>query len=309
MSEAHAPLLPLAFCAQLLGASLNMATRSLNMAAESAVAGTEISAEIGAEMFEFLNEGSSLSSNLVSDLAEGARGELIYGVKEGAKIFSVMIDATEIVFQRCGSAIIGRLEDNDQGVLSKEIGEKIAAAYQDLLGQVEAISTGNDPLMISHNQAMEHTKQSIARLEAESKIMEMQINALQEQRLDLQNQLENATLEEGEELNQHLLHAQNLLKESLSEIANTISEKEEKSKTLLTERREQDSIQEQQGTQMETLELRKNQSKQFLDVHQSRVKSHTNDEVQRILSQHGLESSSVEISEDDENQIRIRIEE
>ena len=138
------------------------------MVVESAIAGSKVSAEIGGEMFSFLNEGSSLSSNMVRDLAEGAKGELIHGVKEGGKLFSVMIEKTEITFERCGSAIIGRLQDDDQGVLSKEIGEKISSAYQNLLSQIESISVGSDPIMIAHNQAMEETYQSIAKLDAES---------------------------------------------------------------------------------------------------------------------------------------------
>ncbi len=200
MSEARSPLLPLAFCGYLLGASVNMA-------AQSAVAGSKISAEIGSEMFSFLNEGSSLSKNMVHDLAEGAKGELIHGVKEGGKLFSVMIEKTEITFERCGTAIIGRITDNDKGVLSKEIGEKISAAYQNLLSQMETISVGSDPIMLAHNRAMEDTSNSQAKLDAENKLIKLQIEALQNQRIEIHEQQQFEEKNQQGEIQQNITDA------------------------------------------------------------------------------------------------------
>ena len=85
MSEEHAPL-TLAFCGYLLGASLNMAV-------ESTIAGSKVSAGGGDEMFSFLNEGSSLSVTWFVTLPR-SKGKLIHGVKEGGKLFSVMIEKT-----------------------------------------------------------------------------------------------------------------------------------------------------------------------------------------------------------------------
>jgi hypothetical protein len=302
MSEEHAPLLPLAFCGYLLGASLNMAV-------ESAIAGSKVSAEIGGEMFSFLNEGSSLSSDMVRDLAEGAKGELIHGVKEGGKLFSVMIEKTEITFERCGSAIIGRLQDDDQGVLSKEIGEKISSAYQNLLSQIESISVSSDPIMIAHNQAMEETYQSIAKLDAESKLIQLHIEALEKQRDEIREQQKAHEQIQQNELQQNITEAQNLLAESLLEIENTIDMSEHKSLALQSERKQQDAIQAEQKEKLKTLRLRKAQSKEFLQVHNLRTKEHITNEVQRILTEHGMDNPDIEISEDNDNQIRIRIEE
>ena len=111
------------------------------------------------------------------------------------------------------------------------------------------------------------------------------------------------------ELQQNITEAQNLLAESLLEIENTIHMNEHKSLAMLSERKQQDAIQAEQKEKLETLRLRKAQSKEFLQVHNQRTKEHITNEVQRILTEHGMDNPDIEISEDNDNQIRIRIEE
>ena len=218
-----------------------------------------------------------------------------------------MIEKTEITFERCGSAIIGRLQDDDQGVLSKEIGEKISSAYQNLLSQIESISVGSDPIMIAHNQAMEETYQSIAKLDAESKLIQLHIEALEKQRDEIREQQKTHEQIQQKELQQNITEAQNLLAESLLEIENTIDMSEHKSLALLSERKQQDAIQAGQKEKLETLRLRKAQSKEFLQVHNQRTKEHITNEVQRILTEHGMDNPDIEISEDNDNRSEFEL--
>ncbi len=57
------------------------------------------------------------------------------------------------------------------------------------------------------------------------------------------------------------------------------------------------------------LELRKEQASEFGDVHRARIKEHTTREVERIMAEHGLENPVIQLSEDENNRIRIHIEE
>jgi hypothetical protein len=65
----------------------------------------------------------------------------------------------------------------------------------------------------------------------------------------------------------------------------------------------------EQKETLEQLELRMEQANQLDDVHRSRVREHTTREIQRIMSEHGLDDPTIELSEGENNQIRIHIEE
>ena len=64
----------------------------------------------------------------------------MHGVKEGGRIFSAAIGASEVMFERCGTAIIGKLTDENQEAIDRDMSRRIAEAYQLIVEQVNEIS-------------------------------------------------------------------------------------------------------------------------------------------------------------------------
>ena len=84
---------------------------------------------------------------------------------------------------------------------------------------------------------------------------------------------------------------------------------EHKSLALLSERKQQDAIQAGQERETGNLAITKGTIQRILTGSNQRTKEHITNEVQRILTEHGMDNPDIEISEDNDNQIRIRIEE
>ena len=178
MSSSHRPAAPLAFSAEVLAASTVIATcgacntsrdmlaevtsflmegiyltaeatgilaieaaKGLNMIREE---GTQVGQQIGKETFDFLSGGATMGASMIGDISQGAKGELIHGVKEGGRLFSMMVGGAEVMFERCGTAIVGRFVDEEQEAIDRELTQRIADAYQMIMKQVGEISVGKE---------------------------------------------------------------------------------------------------------------------------------------------------------------------
>ena len=112
-----------------------------------------------------------------------------------------------------------------------------------------------------------------------------------------------------EELQASIKESNQAFKESIKQLNKKIAAKE-KAKLSLKEQNEAFLIEQQsQHEEQKRLELRQSQAKELGDVHRARIKEHTTREVERIMSEHGLENPVIQLSEGENNRIRIHIEE
>ena len=339
MSSYHNPAAPLAYSAELLFASvavasntsvevskevssflatgmqltaevtaqiMQQAAKGLNMIRKE---GTELSQQLGQETFGLLSGGSSMSSSMVSDLSQGAKGELVHGVKEGGKLFSMAVGKTELIFERCGAAIIGKFADEDQEAMDRELAKRIGDAYQTILKQVGEISVGKDPLMIAHKESMEATKQAMKAIDAEQVVINEQLKLMEVEREKAKSSIKEQNKAIDDDLKASIAEANEMFNNTVKELTDKIRQKEKAKANLAQKHEEMQKIDTEQQAQMEQLELRREQSKQLVDVHKARVKHHVEGEIKRILSGHGLDNPNIELSEDENNRIRIHIEE
>ena len=103
--------------------------------------------------------------------------------------------------------------------------------------------------------------------------------------------------------------ANQAFKESIKGLNKKIAARE-KAKLSLKQQNEAYLLEQQsQHDELKRLELRQSQSKELVDVHRARIKEHTTREVERIMSEHGLENPVIQLSEGENNRIRIHIEE
>jgi hypothetical protein len=152
--------------------------------------GVKVGRDLGKETFAFLSSGAAMSASMASDLSQGAKGELIHGVKEGGRLFSASISGAEVIFERCGTAIVGKFSDENQAEIDKATSQRIADAYQIILQQVGEISVGKDPIMLAHKKLMESTHQSIKALEAENQAIHRQVELMKNERVQAQEALQ-----------------------------------------------------------------------------------------------------------------------
>jgi len=342
MSAMHNPAAPLAFCAELLAASIRLAAQAAEASVEVAVVLAEVLArgavlaaeagavlavqsarglnmvreegvdagrQLGEETFAFLSGGAAMSASMVGDIKQGAKGELLHGVREGGRIFSAVIGKSEVMFERCGTAIIGKLTDESQEATDREMTERIAEAYQLILSHVNDISVGKDSTMKAHQEAMEQTKQSLAALKAENEAIDQQLALMGEERQRAEASIQAIEDSMDEALKASVNAANQAFKESIKALNKEIATKEKAQEAL--KQQNEDRLLEHLALQArsEELELRKNQASEFNDVHRERVKDHVAQEVQRMMAEHGLENPVIQLSEDENNRIRIHIEE
>ena len=174
---------------------------------------------------------------------------------------------------------------------------------------MERYQSEKNPLMVAHIEAMETTRQSLVAIKAEQEAINLQLESLKEERAKVQASLRELDEEMEESLKKSLTEANETFKQSVSEINRKIMNTE-KAHAKLKKRNEEELSQSlAQEEKLEQLELRKEQSRQFVDVHNSRVQEHTTREIQRIISEHGLDDPTIELSEGENNLIRIHIEE
>lgn len=271
--------------------------------------GREVGRQIGRETFEFLSGGATMGTTMANDLQQGAKGELIHGVKEGGRLFSAAIGNSEVVFERCGTAIIGHLVDENQEEIDRETSQRIADAYQMILKQMGDISVGKDPVMMAHQKAMEKTKQSIAALRAEQEAIQRELALMEEERNVAKRAIQSVDEEMDLAMKASIKEANAKLEASVQELKKNIAAREKAHASLQERNKKQLEEQNMQKERMEELEHRQSQSKKMIEVHDARTKEHVNIQIQRMLSEHGLEDPTIEISEGENNQIRIHIEE
>ena len=280
--------------------------KGLNMVREE---GVDAGRQLGEETFAFLSGGATMSASMAGDLKQGAKGELMHGVKEGGRIFSAAIGKSEVMFERCGTAIIGKLTDENQEAIDRDMTERIAEAYQLILEQVNEISVGKDSTMKAHLEAMEQTKQSLAALKAENEAIEQQLALMEEERQRAETSIQDVEDSMDAALKASVTAANQAFKESIKALNKEIATKEKAQEALKQQNEERLLEQVGQQARLEELELRKDQASELGDVHRARIKEHTTREVERIMAEHGLENPVIQLSEDENNRIRIHIEE
>ena len=346
MSSAHAPALPLAFSAEVLATSIVIGTsttvRLAEMVTHFLVEGTILAAELsavlaveasklavasakglnevknqgsvvgqqlGKETLDFLSTGATMSASMTSDLAQGAKGELIHGVKEGGRLFSTSIDSAEVVFERCGTAIIGKFSDPNQAEIDKATSERIAAAYQMIMHHVGDISVGKDSIMLAHKKSMENTQESINALNAEANAIQHQMELMENERREAREAIQTLDTSIDDALKTSIEEANEAFSQTIAELNQKITAKEQAHTDLHSIAEAQRKIELEQNEQLEVLEQRMAQSQDFVEIHRSRIREHTTLEIQRIMSEHGMDDPTIELSEGENNQIRLHIEE
>ena len=233
----------------------------------------------------------------------------MHGVKEGGRIFSAAIGASEVMFERCGTAIIGKLTDENQEAIDRDMSRRIAEAYQLIVEQVNEISVGKDAMMKAHQEAMEQTTQSLSAIKAENEAISQQLAIMEQERKRAEESIQTIETSMDEELQASIKESNQAFKESIKQLNKKIAAKE-KAKLSLKEQNEAFLIEQQsQYEEQKRLELRQSQAKELGDVHRARIKEHTTREVERIMSEHGLENPVIQLSEGENNRIRIHIEE
>jgi hypothetical protein len=346
MSSAHAPALPLAFSAEVLATSIVIGTsttvRLAEMVTHFLVEGTILVAELsavlaveasklavasakglnevknqgsvvgqqlGKENLDFLSTGATMSASMTSDLAQGAKGELIHGVKEGGRLFSTSIDSAEVVFERCGTAIIGKFSDPNQAEIDKITSERIAAAYQMIMHHVGDISVGKDSIMLAHKKSMENTQESINAINAEANAIQHQMELMENERREAREAIQTLDTSIDDALKTSIEEANEAFSQTIAELNQKITAKEQAHTDLHSIAEAQRKIELEQNEQLEVLEQRMAQSQDFVKIHRSRIREHTTLEIQRIMSEHGMDDPTIELSEGENNQIRLHIEE
>lgn len=317
MSEVIDPAAPLAFCAAILGASVFVvAEASLTLTEQSLKGlnavrkeGVVVSSQMSNETLDFLYSGATMSTSLINDLRQGAVGELMHGVKEGGRIFSGLVGKSEVVFERCGTAIIGKLADENQELIDRDVSRRIAEAYQTILNQIGDISVGKDPLMIAHKEHMEAARQSLASIKAEEQAINQQLQAMEKERIESELSIKGLEETTDEVLKSTLLEANQSFERNVKELNQKIASKEQAIASLRQKNEEKLKEEHTLKLEMERLEKRQEQSKELIDVHRSRIKEHTSREIERIIAETGIENPSIELSEGENNIIRIHIEE
>ena len=346
MSSYHEPALPLAFSAEVLATSVVIGTSTsvklaemvTNFLVEGTILAAELTAalaaeaaklgvasakglnevrkegsvvgqQLGKETLNFLSTGATMSASMTADLAQGAKGELIHGVKEGGRLFSTSVESAEVVFERCGTAIIGKFSDPNQAEIDRETSERIAAAYQMIMHHVGDISVGKDSIMLAHKKSMEKTQESINALNSEADAIQQQMELMENERREASEAIQTFEQSVDDALKASIEEANDAFNQTIAELTQKITAKEQAKTELHAKTVAQRQIEAEQSEELEVLEQRMAQSQDFVDMHRGRVREHTTLEIQRIMSEHGMDNPAIELSEDENNRIRIHIEE
>ena len=346
MSSAHEPTLPLAFSAEILATSVvigtstsatlaqmvtNFLVEGTILAAELTAAlaveaskmavlsakglnkvkeeGTILSRQLGKETLDFLSTGATMSVSMTADLAQGAKGELMHGVKEGGRLFSASVDNAEVVFERCGTAIIGKFSDPNQAEIDRATSERIAAAYQMIMHHVGDISVGKDSIMMAHKKSMEQTQESINALNAEANAIQQQMELMEKERNQAKESIQAMETSRDDALKTSIEEANEAFNQTIEELNQKIAAKERAQTDLHAKAKVQRQIEAEQSEELEVLEQRMAQSQDFVDMHRGRVRERATLEIQRIMSEHGMDNPTIELSEGENNRIRLHLEE
>ena len=346
MSSAHEPALPLAFSAEILATSVvigtstsatlaqmvtNFLVEGTILAAELTAAlaveaskvavlsakgvnkvkdeGTILGRQLGKETLDFLSTGATMSVSMTADLAQGAKGELIHGVKEGGRLFSTSVGNAEVVFEKCGTAIIGKFSDPNQPEIDRATSERIAAAYQMIMHHVGDISVGKDSIMMAHKKSMEQTQESINALNSKSNAIQEQMELMENERREAEEAIQTLETSNDEALKTSIEEANEVFNQTIAELNQKIAAKDKAKKDLHAKAAAQRKIEIEQNEQLEILEQRMTESQNLISVHRNRIQERTSQEIQRIMTEHGIENPTIELSEDQNNRIRIHIEE
>ena len=346
MSSYHEPALPVAFSAEVLATSVVIGTSTsvklaemvTNFLVEGTILAAELSAalaveasklaivsakglnevrkegavagqQLGKETLNFLSAGTTMSASMTADLAQGAKGELIHGVKEGGRLFSTSVENAEVVFERCGTAIIGKFSDPNQAEIDRETSERIAAAYQMIMHHVGDISVGKDSIMLAHKKSMEQTQESINALNSEAEAIHQQMELMENDRREASEAIQTFEQSVDDAMKASIEEANEAFNQTIAELTQKIAAKEQAKTDLHAKTVAQRQIEAEQNEQLEILEQRMTESQNLVAVHRSRVQERTSLEIQRIMSEHGIENPTIELSEDPNNRIRIHIEE
>lgn len=342
MSSSHATVVPVAFSEDILRASLVIGTSSssavtdflrggLSLAGDAFNAlflgsaalvgataiglnevrkeGSEVGRQIGLEAIDFIAGGATMGASMTQDLAVGAKADLLYGVKEGGKLFTAAVGASELLFERCGGAIVGRLVNDDQEAIDRETAKRIADAYQRILEEIGNIAAGKDALMSSHQESMEKSNQALLAIVAQKQAIEDEIQSLKTERNRAKGQMQTLNEETDQSTTAALKEAKATFEKTVQELQHNIQLKEAAKAALAEQETKATSEHKEHLKIMKRLEERQGQSKEIIDVHGSRVKEHTTQEIKRMMSEHGMVNPTIELSELENNRIRIHIEE
>ena len=313
MSASHSPVAGPMFSVPILLTSLvaEGAIIQGEVLSEMAMSSSITASDIVTELSAFVNEGSSLGVFASKELAQGIGSELYHGVKEGGKLFTALIDGSEIIFERCGTAIIGRYANADQAPITEDIARRIDEHYQQIIADMAFISTGSDKIMLEHQERLDAGKRQlkITEISNQNILKELDQLRIQEQEsLDkLTASIEQSQHVEAEQTRLRLKEVRKTLDENLEELREKIQLSDKKLESNDSKKLELIELQKVHLTEMEHLEQRKTQSLEYLGTHNLRIRERTDAEIKRIVEQHGIENPNINIDTNESGQIRIVI--
>lgn len=314
MSASHSPIAGPMFSVPLILASLvaEGAVIQGQLFSEIASSSSITALDVANETTAFVSEGASLGVFASKELSQGIANELVHGVKEGAKIFTALIGGSEVIFERCGVAIVGRYADANQKAITEDVARRIDESYQQIIHEMTIISTGNDQTMIEHQERMEEGNRELKLTEIANQRISQELQQLRKQEQEIQQKrqasLEQAKHVEAKETQIRLEQVMKKLDRTLAELRNKISTSDEQRRQHELKAIELNKTQQNEKAQLQHLEQRKVQSLGYLETHSKRIRERTDAEIQRLVKQHGIENPNINIDTTESGQIRVVIE-
>ena len=305
MSSANNPVMAPAFGAAILACAL-------------AKEGCKVIGDLGITLCEetsaFLTQGSTLGANALKDLASGITGNMIHGVKDGATIFGAMVGGVEVMFQRCGQAIIGISATDEDECISADIAENISKRYAEILNEIAKISTATDEEMINHLEKMEGIKLDLALTTADHERISNEMDQLKqtEEKMIFELEKSNKELEMSGE-SENLEKIKNMIasmNESIEAMRIEISANDLKLQESENSKIAQAENLSQAKENQDQMEQRQKEGEEILELHDSRIKEYVKSEIQRITTtDNPFVDSEISVFEDENGNTQIRIEE
>lgn len=314
LSASHSPIAGPMFSVPLVLASLvaQGAVIQGKLFSEIATSSSITAVDVANETSAFVSEGASLGVFATKELGQGLANEFVHGVKEGARLFTALIGGSEVIFERCGVAIVGRYADGNQEPITEDVARRIDESYQKIIREMTIISTGNDKVMVEHQERMEQVNRELKLTEISNQTISKELDQLKIQEQEMQEKrkasLEQAKLVEAKETQIRLQKVTKELDKSLEELRKKISESDQKAKQNQIKALELAELQEKERAQGEHLDQRKAQSLEYLETHSQRIRIRTDAEIQRLVKQHGIENPNINIDTNESGQIRVVIE-
>ena len=163
--------------------------------------------------------------------------------------------------------------------------------------------------MLAHKKSMENTQESINALNAEANAIQHQMELMENERREAREAIQTLDTSIDDALKTSIEEANEAFSQTIAELNQKITAKEQAHTDLHSIAEAQRKIELEQNEQLEVLEQRMAQSQDFVEIHRSRIREHTTLEIQRIMSEHGMDDPTIELSEGENNQIRLHIEE